>query len=202
LTTTAETGSLPGLAELTAALCGAARAGRVLCVVDPQRRGNASVFRGDCDRTPRITIDADLVDGDGRVLAGVVAHEVAHLALGHHTERATRLLTRFAVGAGACALVAASVGAAAAAFGGCAAMVALWLAVKHVCRSHEHAADVHGAWLLDQVGQPGRECVLEMVGECARHESATYRYGGWLLCDHPPSRRRRSVVSRRMRNRR
>jgi hypothetical protein len=125
-----------------------------------------------------LVIDPSVVAAGTRVLRGVVAHEIGHLAAGHQADARRRLLTMvtFAAAAGAGALGASGSPLAAA----CAALLVSAfgvLAVLGALRRHELAADAMAVGLLG-----GPHSTLETLA--------------WLEATHPRPRRRPARLAR------
>ncbi|MBG0819869.1 M48 family metalloprotease [Planomonospora sp. ID91781] len=185
---------LPGLAELVCALRHCAQLPGLLIRVEPDLGGNAGAFGTRCDRTPRIELGADLLhDADSLPLYGVLAHEIAHHALGHDAERPlwqspawwskAALLAALVLEAPLPVLLVLAVVALAAA-----------LATARRERLAEYDADAHAVRLLDAAGLPGRRLVAAALADLV-DGPAWYRLTVALFDSHPSARARRRVLA-------
>ncbi|GGP97425.1 M48 family metalloprotease [Streptosporangium pseudovulgare] len=186
---------LEGLTGLAWALHRAAGLPGVLVHIDDELGDNAAaVDTGRCHRTPMVELGSGLLDGPADVLAATLAHEIAHVALGHHDRRRIPWAERTCAVAGtaaAIALVTSQV-----MFGIAAAVVAAGahLLGAYWARRQEYAADARGAGLLDEIGLPGASAMSAMLHGLEAHESTAYRRGGWIGATHPTSRQRRRAL--------
>jgi len=189
---TVATGELAGLAQLTHELATCARVGTVMVrVVDAE--GNASAYpdRG----IPTIEVGGELVDTPA--LDGVIAHEIAHLALRHPDARLPQLLSRLSFGcfasAGAAALLSLvgtaggwtlwiSLAIAAAVVAKAVDLVVAWLE-----RRQEYEADAYAVLLLNAADRPGLACTRAALAVAGEGESRWYQLAGWVLTTHPPA---------------
>lgn len=186
----------PGhVARLTQALSHAADLPAVAVLIDQDLEDNAIAVRTDCHRTPQIALGADLLDGPDDVLAGTVAHELAHITLGHHTERRTVWAERV------CGLSALGLAAVIAADGPLVAgyAAAALSAIAHLVgtrwqRHKELAADRHAVTLLNQAGMDGYAAMSAMLRDLGADESTWHRRGGWIGSSHPTAIQRFRAV--------
>jgi len=189
---TATTGELAGLAQLTHELATCARVGAVMVrVVDAE--GNALAGRD--QGIPTIEVGGELVDTPA--LDGVIAHEVAHLALRHSDARLPRLLSRLSFACLATGAVAAllslfdtasermlwiTLAIAAAVAGKALDLVVAWLE-----RRQEYEADAYAVLLLNAADRPGLACTRAALAVAGEEESRWYQLAGWVLTTHPPA---------------
>lgn len=192
---TATTGELAGLAQLTHELAAATRIGNVMVrVVDAEGNAIAGRDRG----IPTIEVGGDLVDTPA--LDGVIAHEVAHLALRHPDARVPKLLGRLSsvclMAAGAAALLSLvgtaggrtlwiTLAIAAAVAGKALDLTAAWME-----RRQEYEADAYAVLLLNAADRPGLASTRAALAVAAEEESRWYQRAGWVLTTHPPAARR------------
>ncbi|GAA3037550.1 M48 family metalloprotease [Streptosporangium longisporum] len=191
----ASTTTPAGLAELTGALARAAHAPAVLVVVDPALEDGALAHGSHCDPDAHISVGADLL-ADTTRLRGVLAHEIAHHALGH-----SQGLTRTSWWQIICRIGAATVVAAVVVGSSAWVTIALVVAIgAHLLaareqRREEYQADVHSMHLLDAVGLDGRAIVTATLAALPQ-ESRLYRLAGWIIGSHPtPDARRRALLT-------
>ncbi|MFF0249590.1 M48 family metalloprotease [Streptosporangium sandarakinum] len=185
-----EAAELPGLAELVCALRHCAQLPSLLIRITPDLDGNAEAFGTRCDRTPRIGLGRDLLDEPGSLpLYGVLAHEIAHHALGHGTPRPfwrnpvwlakTTLLGALIIHLPWACL----------AFLVCTVLVTQLAAARRE-RLQEYDADMHAVRLLDAAGLPGRRLVGAALADLV-DEPLSYRLIWWAFDGHPSARARR-----------
>ncbi|MEV7012009.1 M48 family metalloprotease [Streptosporangium sp. NPDC051022] len=196
----AKSTDLPGLAALAEALRTAAHLPGVVVVVDSAIGDNAAAGGHDrCSRTPVLELGADLLGEPRRqVLEGTLAHEVAHLALGHPTRSWATIWRNAARAAVAGALLTAAAGWLQTAVVLAALTVALCLITVRVRRLEEYDADHYAVTLLDRLGQPGLQILTTMLVDAARDEPAWYSWGGWVAGEHPTAAARLRAVGRGM----
>ena len=186
--------TLPGLAELVCALRHCAQLPGLLIRITPDLDTNAEASGTRCDRTPRITLGADLTrDPDSLPLYGVLAHEIAHHALDHGRTRAfwcdPSWLAKVALFGGAILHLPLPV------LGGLVCVVlATVLAGARRDRLQEYDADTHAVRLLDAAGLPGRRLVAAALADLVEAPPG-YRLIGWAFDGHPSPRARRRTLA-------
>ncbi|MGW4640787.1 M48 family metalloprotease [Sphaerisporangium sp. NPDC004334] len=190
---------LPGLAKLICALRHSARLPGLLVHITPELEDNAEALAVRCDRTPRIDLGTGLL-GEGDALYGVLAHEIAHHALGHGV--AAPFWRRPSWWARAALLAGLIVHLPVLLLGvlGC-LVVAVHAAGVRRARLEEFDADFHAVLLLDAAGLPGRRLMAAALADLI-DLPAGYRLIGWLLDDHPSAKARRRLLATGRRARR
>ncbi|GAA3039612.1 M48 family metalloprotease [Streptosporangium longisporum] len=184
-----------GLAELTGALARAAHAPAVLVVVDPALEDGALAHGSHCDPDAHITLGADLLADQTR-LRGVLAHEIAHHALGHSQGLTQASWWQNVCWIGICTFVAAIV-ADSSAWADVALVVAIGahLLAAREQRREEYQADAHSMQLLNAAGLDGHAIVTATLAALPQ-ESRLYRLAGWIIGSHPtPDARRRAFLA-------
>ncbi|WP_031171856.1 M48 family metalloprotease [Streptosporangium roseum] len=174
---------LTGVAELTRELSRAAGTSSVLVTVAPDGQTGAWSYAAPCTGVARIEVGAELLQHPHQVrLAGALAHEVAHEALGHTGRTSSWWDARVVF---AITVVAAAVGSPWWILPvGLVAATVLHLIDLMGQRREEFAADAYSVELLDAAGLPGREIVtttLEQVPDDGRW----YRTLGWIIGSYP-----------------
>ncbi|MFI7632442.1 M48 family metalloprotease [Microbispora rosea] len=183
------------LTALIGALSRAADLPAVAVLVDHDLADNAIAVRTDCHRTPLVELGADLLDGADDVLAATVAHELAHIALGHETEQRTVWADRVCgLAALGLAVVIAADGPLVAGYAAAALSAVAHLVSTRWQRHMELAADRHAVTLLDQAGMDGYAAMSAMLRDIGAGESALYRRGGWMGSSHPTAIQRFRAV--------
>lgn len=189
---------LPGLADLAARIASAASAGDVLVVVEGEGTYGYA-HTGPCTPARRIGLGRDLLTVPPH-MAGVLAHEVAHHALGH-LDRPDMWATvqRWALRVAVAALVAGgylpAVRLAALALAGVAALVCVAALLLDAGRDRrdEYEADAHAVQLLDALGHDGRAATAASLRPM-ESDPWWYRAVGWLAGTHPtPAARLRRI---------
>lgn len=184
---------LPGLAELACALRHCAQLPGLLIRISPDMDGNAAALESRCDRIPRIDLGADLLHEGGSVpLYGVLAHEIAHHALGHGRSlpfwRSPAWLATAALLSG----LVLRLPLAALVFLACLLLVARMAGARRG-RLEEYDADAHAVRLLDAAGLPGRRLVAAALADLVDMPPG-FRVIGWLFDGHPSARARRRTL--------
>jgi hypothetical protein len=189
-------GEVPGLAELAQALRRSAALPGVLILLDSDLGAGAEALSERCTSVPRVHLGRELADdADSAQLAGVVAHEIAHHALGHLTHGAgSRALVWLVWAAVAVAVVAHLPVVVVCVVAGCALAARVALAARR--RRQEYDADAYSIHLLDGAGLDGQAIVTATLAHVPA-EDAWYRTIGWLFGSHPTARARRRCLTRR-----
>ena len=165
----------------------------VLVTVDPDGETGAWSYADPCTGTARIEIGAELLDQPNEVrLAGALAHEAAHLVLGHTKPptcwdaRAVAIAALVSAAAGApwWVLLVGLVGA-----------TVLHLVDLMGQRREEIAADAFSVTLLDAAGLPGREIVAATLAQIP-DDTRWYRAVGWVVGSYPTATSRRAALAR------
>ncbi|MET7339133.1 M48 family metalloprotease [Nonomuraea sp. NPDC005650] len=184
---------LAGAMMLTRSITRAAGTGEVLVTIAPaELSDNAQSTINACTAMDRLTLSSSALSATSARLGATLAHETAHLALGHCQGR-----HRWHLAIRAATLLAAVLGGAAMAGGlpWWPTLAALALAVAFVLsdartrRHEEYAADVLSAKILTHIGHDGYRMVTTTL-ECIPQDPVWYRAGGWLLGSHPTPRAR------------
>ncbi|GAA2870548.1 hypothetical protein GCM10010517_30780 [Streptosporangium fragile] len=185
---------LPGLVELVCALRHCAQLPGLLIRITPELDGNAEAAGSRCDRTPRIGLGTDLLRApESLPLYGVLAHEIAHHALGHGRPRVfwrdPAWLAKAALLSGVVLRLPVAV---------LAVLVCLVLAAALAGarrdRLQEYDADAHAVRLLDAAGLPGRRLVTAALADLIDAPPG-HRVIGWAFDGHPSARARRRVLA-------
>ncbi|MEV7808975.1 M48 family metalloprotease [Microbispora sp. NPDC088329] len=183
------------LTALVGSLSRAADLPAVAVLVNHDLEDNAVAVRTDCHRTPLVELGANLLDGSDKVLAATVAHELAHIVLGHETEQRTVWAERVCgLSALGLAAVIAADGPLVAGYAAAALSAAAHLVGTRWQRQKELAADRHAVTLLDQAGMDGYAAMAAMLRDIGADESAVYRCGGWIASSHPTAIQRFRAV--------
>lgn len=189
------------LAGMVWALRSTAHLPGVIVKVDPEFLAPDAMVAdgGGCSPIPGVTVSPGLIDGNpanALVLYGTLAHEMAHVRMGHLTDRAhqrwTRLMRALLAGA---VIGTALAGPSWAALAAVAAAGLVFLVRAHGARLAEYEADHQATVLLKAAGVPGT-AMTDMLTGLASHETRWTRRIGWLLDEHPPTASRIAAVRR------
>jgi predicted Zn-dependent protease len=178
-----------------AAVCATAHLPALVVTVEGDPAADASVALGPpCHGSPVLGIAAHLLSGDDQIAAACVAHEVAHLHLGHPRAGWHRYLGEVLATLGAAAGVAWVLGRPVWAAAALAVAAVVLVAGKARCRRAEVAADHHGAVLLEAAGMDGHTAMTAMLADLAAGEHRAHA-AVWWLCGHPPAARRLAALA-------
>ncbi|MEV4180689.1 M48 family metalloprotease [Streptosporangium canum] len=189
-------GELPGLAALVWALRSAAELPGVAVIVDPALGDNAAAADcGRCARVPVLELGADLLQARRRLaLCGTLAHEIAHLALGHPGQGSAAEWQHTARVAAIGALLVLVFDRPWAAVGLTVVAAALHLLGTRVRRLAEYDADSYAVTLLERAGMPGAQTVTAMLADVADDEPRWYTLAGWAVGEHPTAAARLRTI--------
>ncbi|SNT60628.1 Peptidase family M48 [Streptosporangium subroseum] len=194
----ADTAELAGLAGLVWALRCAAELPGVVVVVDAQLGTNAvAVDQGRCARAPMMKLGANLLQTpQSLALYGTLAHEIAHLALGHTDTCSAPEWKHTSRVAGVGALVTLALNRPGAAATLAAVSAVLHLIASRVSRVAEYDADTYAVTLLERAGLPGVQTMTAMLTDVADDDPRWYALAGWIAGEHPAAAARLRNLSR------
>jgi Zn-dependent protease with chaperone function len=184
---------LAGAMMLTRSITRAAGTGEVLVTIAPaELADHAQSTVNACTAMGRVTLSPSVLSATSARLGATLAHETAHLALGH-----CQGPHRWHVAVHLAALLVAVLCGAAMAGGlpwwpmltALALVLAFMLSDARTRRREEYAADALSAKILTDIGHDGYRMVATTL-ECVPQETLWYRAGGWLLGGHPTPRAR------------
>ena len=199
----AVTSDLPGVADLTGRLASVDQTPGVVLVLDRTAPdGSAVAWERGCHALAGVTVHPDLLGEDGPVMAGILAHEVAH----HRADAPSGgRWPDLVAGARPLPLAAAFValwmdepkGVVAALLAVAAVLyVVARLGGLHLARVEEFAADAYAVLLLDACDLPGRDCTRAALEAAGEGEPWLDRWL-WPFSAHPTVAQRLAALDRR-----